>query len=576
MKKIALIAVLAPCLAYGIQPSDYTANVVNHSRGEICILSDIPKIGDFKLSKGDKKNEKDLCELDHYEKNAVCAKVWSTNPATEYFKIKKGTTKAQSEEFCTKKSGKTTGLSKVAKYKQSTSCSRTSSILGYYQISRILGISSVPNSVLRTMDTSYHQSVAEKGLRITRADTGSIIYQTWAGLYNLLTGKSSKSRTDLVMTPDRKQSYGALSENPKGEFFYGAPFYYRASYDARMQKFLDNSPALSDIKNSRTLDRIVDNAVTSDNYQRLQQMIDASNLVVLDTLFGQQDRMGNFHFRDYLMYKDADGKLTTDSVRKILKDAEKANPALEAQIDAAKDKSDDNDQRAALITIANDYIKSSTGNSAVTAKKALFKDNDCGLKGSKKWSDSGLIQRMSHVNQTTYDQIMELYRFAIIGSPDSYLSKQLAMNSSERSEFKRNLELVASNMNERCHAGKLHTDLNLKSFFRRESHTTNCGPKLSSIVAAPAKELGPGELMANKVYNVRTAQIFNEPIVDGQRKLTDLSKLGVTSTVGDVLKPVKDHQLNQYTISEAVVVASEGPLKAYIGQTIFISKGVFQ
>ena len=82
--------------------------------------------------------------------------------------------------------------------------------------------------------------------------------------------------------------------------------------------------------------------------------------------------------------------------------------------------------------------------------------------------------------------------------------------------------------------------------------------------------------MAKKVYNVRTQQIFNEPVVNGKRELTDLSKLGVTTSVGDVLKPVRDHILNQYTISEAIVVASDGPLKNYIGQTIYISKGVFQ
>jgi len=305
-------------------------------------------------------------------------------------------------------------------------------------------------------------------------------------------------------------------------------------------------------------------------------MKDASDLVVLDTLFGQQDRMGNFHFYDYLMFKDSQGELNTKKVRSILKDAEEANPALEAEIDAAKNLSNENEQRAALITIATDYIKSMTGNTAVTAKKALFKDNDCGLKGSKNWSNSGLIQRMSHVNQETYDQVMALYKFAVIGSPDSYLTKQLAMNSSERSEFKRNLKLVASNMNERCHAGKLHTDLNLKTFFKGEAQETVCGPKLSEFTAEPAKALEAGEFVAKKVYNVRTSQIFNEPVVAGQRKLSDLSKLGVTTSVGDVLKPIRDHQLNQYTFSEAIVIASDGPLRSFIGQTIYVSKGVFQ
>jgi len=577
VKKVFVMAALAPCLAYGIQPSDYVGeNVVRHPRGEICVLSDIPAIGDFKLSKGDLKDEKKLCDLDHYEKNAVCAKVWSTNPATEYFKIKKGQTKSQSEKLCTYKKGKTTKLKKLAKYKQSTSCSRTASILGYYQISRVLGIKSVPNSVLRTMDSSYHKGIARKGVSITDSNRDSLIYKTWAGLNNILNGRSKKSRTDLVMTRNRSHSFGALSKNPTGEYFYGAPFFYKASYNARMQKFLDNSPVLRDIKSSRTVDRIVGSSMTSENYQRFQQMVDASNLVILDTLFGQKDRLGNLHFRDHLLFKDAEGKLSTKSVKSILKKAEKADPSLEAKIDKAKARRTSADQRSALIALAKAYVKSTTGNTAVVAKKAVMKDNDCGLKNDKKWAKSGLIQRMSHVDQDVYNQIMELYKFVFLGSPDSYLSKQLAMNAAERKEFKNNLKLVATNMNSRCHAGKLYTDLNLKSFFRGEKQITKCGPKLGEIEVSPAKVLEAGEKMANGTFNVRTEKIFSEEVVDGQLQLSNTSKLGVTTTVGDVLRPIQDVSLPGYTFVEALVMASKGTLKNYVGQTVYVSKRVFE
>jgi len=214
-----------------------------------------------------------------------------------------------------------------------------------------------------------------------------------------------------------------------------------------------------------------------------------------------------------------------------------------------------------------------TGNVAVTAKKALFKDNDCGLKGNKSWKDSGTLQSLSHVDKNTYHQIMELYKFIILGSGDTYLSKQLAMNSSERSEFKSNLTFVASTLNRRCQTGRLYTDLNLKSFFRGEAQETNCGPSLDQMQITPAKELSEGEEMARKSYNVRTVEIFNESVVDGKYVLSDLSKLGITTSAGDVLRPVQDDVLAPFTKAE--VMASNGALKDYIGQMIYVARGVF-
>ena len=52
-----------------------------------------------------------------------------------------------------------------AKYKLSTSCSYTPSLLAYYHLSRVLGnIVNVPVAVVRTLDLDRHKAVAQHAL----------------------------------------------------------------------------------------------------------------------------------------------------------------------------------------------------------------------------------------------------------------------------------------------------------------------------------------------------------------------------------------------------------------------------
>src|SRR5262249_49505360 len=144
---------------------------------------------------------------------------------------------------------KTAGAKMVAKYKLSTSCSYTPSILGYYHVSRMLGgIADVPPAVLRTFDLQNHIALGRTALAQTAS--GTLIHQTWAGLMAQLTAGTNSNRRDFLFTDDFAQSYGALSENPKKEDFYKEFFNGGATSVARARNFRDTNPIVGMLSRS--------------------------------------------------------------------------------------------------------------------------------------------------------------------------------------------------------------------------------------------------------------------------------------------------------------------------------------
>ena len=141
-------ATLAPHLQRGVKLVQLP---VPGRNAEVCV---VPKhLVDAGYSDEDAKTEAQLCDIDVNSNSAVCPKLNSTNPGLDMYSLPQGSTPQQVQASRCKISG----LKKIAKYKLSTSCSYTPSILGYYHLSRALGgIANVPPSVLRTFDLKNH------------------------------------------------------------------------------------------------------------------------------------------------------------------------------------------------------------------------------------------------------------------------------------------------------------------------------------------------------------------------------------------------------------------------------------
>lgn len=462
--------------AFGFNSADYinfTGRTLNHQNSEICVLPEIPSIGDFTHSKKDKKNDAKLCALDHYEANAVCEKLWSSFPAVEYFKIKTGELKADLEKQCSQRAGQKTPLKKLAKYKYGTSCSRTSSILGYYQIARILGISHVPNTVIRTMDKDYHLKRAAEGARkAARPNRSELIAQTWRGLKSTLNkDPRDKRRGRYLLSQDSEHSYGALAGNPTGELFYGRPFYHGAGSDTGVKRFASRSVAYKDLKRSSSVSELITSDITSNNFQRIQQMKDASEIIILDTLFAQRDRIGNLHFYDYFIFSKDGIKLSTKKMKILIKDELSLAPEYKEKVDvisakySGSSKSSKKAKRAAQLKLVSEYLTATYGQNA-HAKRIIMKDNDCGFKGGNTWKSLKLVEKIRHINQNTYNQVLALQDF-IKNDPtaENYLKVELTMFDEEVKTFKDNLNYIATSLKSNCDSGKLKADLNIKNHF---------------------------------------------------------------------------------------------------------------
>jgi hypothetical protein len=148
--------------------------VPGKSAQEICIVPKHIPFADYR--KSDEKKEHELCSYNFYEASGttessgavvVCPKMSSTSAAVLLYKIPDGHTKSemQSSSKCIaiESHKRPKGVKQIAKFKQTDNdrtCTSTSSILGYYHVSRALGdIAQVAPAVIRTMDFGQHDKI---------------------------------------------------------------------------------------------------------------------------------------------------------------------------------------------------------------------------------------------------------------------------------------------------------------------------------------------------------------------------------------------------------------------------------
>jgi hypothetical protein len=393
---------------------------------EICV---IPKhLSDATYSEKDLKAEGQLCGINEHSNAAVCPKVNSTNPGLDFFSITHGSSSSQFEAaHCKAASAK-----KIAKYKLSTSCSYTPSILGYYHVSRMLGgVADVPPAVLRTFDRQNH--IALGHIALSETSPSSLIHQTWAGLMAQLTAGPAASRRDVLLTDDFTQSYGALSVNPTGESFYTEFFNGGANNIARAVNFRDRNPTVALLARNKDISTLVGRTFTAENVQAMVGLRDAADLIVIDTIMNQQDRFGNIHYRQAYYYLDRadpnpDGSPKVNSARTL-------TPAQIGQL------------------------------GAVQVKTLLLKDNDCGVSKTNVAQQAGLLDRVAHIDPDTYRHILMFDATADSPQTRDFFLQELVFTSNDYASVRRNLKEVATKLHQGCSQGRLKLDLDLQAHF---------------------------------------------------------------------------------------------------------------
>lgn len=400
---------------------------------EICVLPQ--HFPGAPYTENDIKRENKLCEMVSSENVAVCEKINSTNPGLNFYDLPDGMSAAQVEA----KDCEVAGAKKKAKYKLSTSCSYTPSLLSYYHVSRILGgVGKVPPAVVRTFDLKRHVEIGRQALN--RTARGSLISQTWSGLFSQLKSPASSSKKAHLFTTDLTQSYGALQWNPSDEAFYREFFAGGSDALARAVAFRDRSPVMKLLKSPQILREMVGSALNTQNLQKAVAMKDASEMIILDTLLNQQDRFGNIHFV-LSAYRFDPSDLNEDGVPNLK--SEENPTAEEAQ-------------------------------GAVVVKRMVMKDNDCGVAKANIAKQAGLSQSLRHLDPKTYRKLLKLESVIEEASTQKFFMDELLMTSADFLSFKKNVKELVSKFRESCRAGNLHLDLDLDAHFSNRPIKVSC------------------------------------------------------------------------------------------------------
>lgn len=382
-----------------------------------------------KYSKKDLEREQTLCSLNESHNAGVCAKTNSSNPGLNFHTLPGNMSVSQLEAAkC-----EANGSKKIGKYKLSTSCSYSPSILAYYHVSRILGgVAEVPVSVLRTFDLQRHIQIGQQAVKSLKSS--DLIAQTWNSLLSQLRAGNQASKRNQLLTENFDQSYGALSWNPSNESFYKEFFAGGSDQISRAIGFRDRTAVASLLKNQRHVSEFIGRQFTAQNLQKMVQMKDASEMIILDTLLNQQDRFGNIHFEMESYFFDMADR-NQDGTPK-LKSKGNLNP------DEAKQ--------------------------ALTVKKMILKDNDCGVSKLNIASQARLPDIVKHLDPVTYSRLQQLARAVDHSQIAGMFIRGLGFTQNDYAGFSQNVKFLAAKFRQACQAGQLKLDLNLQNHFSNQ------------------------------------------------------------------------------------------------------------
>ena len=485
---------------------------------ELCVIPPHLPFAKYRGKDGGKDiaDEKKLAGYDFYragtaESGAVVIspKRKSTSAAVDVFELAAGTTRPETltADLCkeVEKTGKC-----VAKFKQTDNqftTTSTASVLGYYHVARALGdICEIKPAVLRTMDIEQHKKVvrlaSEMGVR-------GIVAKSWNLFNNYYANPQGSGVASTLFTSDFTQIYGALIENTTGEELYAEWLSVGSNLSSAHAFGLmaDSRPAKS-ILGSRDF--------TQSNVQALVAMRDMSEMILLDYLLAQSDRLtgGNISNYPFVYYKDS------DQVKSV-----KASNAGDITPDAVK----------------------------VNIKKLTIKDCDAGLLNTNVFEKKGYLSRISHMHPGTFDRLQTLAQ-KWDGDPTvkEFFHRECTFSNSQIARFEKYLHTAASTLQNRKTSGKLLLDLDLDEYFAGIQPLPGEGPKIGDSVGRWEKGA------KNAPEDVKTVQGLLETVAK-TLKVPAMSPNGVD---GKISKPPA--KSNTVTAIEAFQTRFTAPADGFI------------
>jgi hypothetical protein len=376
----------------------------------------------------DLAHEKELARYDFYKIGdtpdegavALVPKEKSTSAAVELFNIPKGSVKPDPETvaYCNQIQKTSKDL---AKFKQTdnvytTTC--TAAILGYYHASRILGgICDIQPAILRTMDIEQHKKIvrlaAESNLHGTVAKSWALFNRYYANPQ-----RSSVART--LFTNDFTQIYGALLRNTRGEEHY-------ADW-AKAGSNLQSTAAFRDMADPRPASRVVGSTeFTQPVVQRLVAMRDMGEMILIDYLLAQSDRLTGGNIADFqTFYYLENGKVKNSRNAEDL-------PA---------------------------------GAPKMVVRKLTLVDTDAGLLNQNVFEKKGYLAAISHLHPQTYQRLLDFAeKWKTDPAVRAFFHEDCTFTNAQLARFGSYLTNAAKVLKQKHDSGKLLLDLDLDTYF---------------------------------------------------------------------------------------------------------------
>lgn len=417
-----------------------TTKLSPNGKSEVCAIAN--KMNPSFYDASDLDDEAKLCDMDFYTDYALCPKQISTNPGVGIAALLNGKTREETMAVCR---SNCEAVSVKAKFKNSITCSYAPSILAYYHFSRILKAGRVPVAVLRTMDREEHLKIAQVGYDNAKAT--AITKTTWK---QFLAAHNALTSTKLF--DDSKQFvYGALSVNPKHEEKYSE--LSASPYEVRYEKAFVK-PQFVRLTNPASVQQIAGTTDVKVLAQLIVQMKDMTDMILLDTLFSQDDRIGNLH------YKAALYSVQTD-------------PATgKSEFKSDKATSTYNFSLGKWNVSAEDAPKIKAGQFLV--REMMMKDNDCGVdvtQRSNMMRKMSAIEGLKHISPRTYKKFMKFYKVAKTPETLDWMKNELQFTAADIGSltapayktYISNLEKAYSVLYNNCKNGSLKLDLDVNS-----------------------------------------------------------------------------------------------------------------
>lgn len=411
-------------------------------------------------SKHDLEAEEAYCALDFYAATvALCPKTWSTSPGMRIYDISQGPYAGDRQGFerhaCAEgKSASQLAHKDLAKFKPTMNAKGTSgtfspSPLLYYHLSRYFEADiGVPPAVWRSMDRITHlDEVATRGLALSGTSHSSgMNHAGWRMLVDADQTPSVYKPVDELFTSDRKALYGALLDSPGSR--YGTEVNgTRASGWGKGQNldFQETAPFLA-LRSGHPIDKAIAEGIAEavktkqirrdmgadvDPRQVAYWMTDIANIVLLDFIFSQQDRIGNIDYKVRWMWVE-NGEVRSHKADNHGKD------------------------------------RGTAPEQAIRVKRTHLNDNDAGgrVEYANFTKSTRMLEKLRHFPATTYAKLARLDAdFSAQGPLLAYVRDNFGLDDRQVAQIVKNTALAFGILSETCRRGELLFDLEPETFF---------------------------------------------------------------------------------------------------------------